>query len=209
MIRRVRICIWRGGFFSLFLGSWFWVLGAVFFMLFLVSFFLLLSLCRFLCCSLWAVFFVLPFYLRCCLWTVFFRLFSSSRFSSSTSCFSLCFVFIEPFSSRLCLFLPGVLAPLTFFFCLITFSFLSSWVFCGPFSWCFFLSFVLFVLFSLVHFLCVVFFVPFALSRFIVRFILLLFFPSLSLPSRSSRLANVILRFRLPLSIDEPVCLPP
>ena len=113
---------------------------------------------------LWAVFFVLfpcVFLFVIFPWTVFFGLFSSSRFCFPlTSCFILCFVFIEPFSSRLCLFLPGVLAPLTFFFCLITFSFLSSWVFFGPFSWCFFLSFVLFVLFSLVHFLCVVFFVP-------------------------------------------------
>jgi hypothetical protein len=105
MIRRVRICIWRGGFFI------FWVhafLGAVFF----VSY----SLGRFLR-------------------AVFFGSFSSSRFfvSFSSSVF-VSFFFFVPFSSfrflrpllltvlfvRLGFFLPGGLALLTLFFWLVT-----------------------------------------------------------------------------------------
>ena len=169
MIRRVRIYIWRGGFFSS-LGFWFLVFG---FLRFSGPF----SSCFFLV----------------------------SFFSS--------LVFFVPFSSRLCLFLPGGLALLTLSFCLITFSFLGSWVFCGLFCSCFFLSVVLFMLFSFVRFLCVGFFVPlfrpFCFVSLHRSFYSPVFSPSLSLPSQSSRLANVILRFRLPLSIDEPVCLPP
>ena len=109
--------------------------------------------------------------------------------------------------------------------------------FCGLLSLCLLLvSFfyaVFFVPFSLDRFLSAVFFVLFSSSRFlrlasscfILRFVffaLLFVFlvpllvyssrslpPSLSLPSRNSRLANVIIlfgHFRLPLSIDEPVC---
>ena len=152
---------------NLYMEGWvfFWVLdfgflgfGSRFLHAFsLRRFFLLFSLCRFLCCFLWAIFFVLPFSLRCFLWTVVFRPFSLRCFlrpvCSLTSYFFLCSFLLSCFlpvsvsSSR-------ILALLTLFFCLITFSFLGSWVFCGPFSSCFFLSVVLFVLFSLVRFLC-------------------------------------------------------
>lgn len=163
MIRRVRICIWRGAlsFFFFWMGACF--LRAVFFASFslgcfiCVVFFGLVYSCRFFesgssgrflcavsfvlfysCCFLCLVFFV-PFYSCCFLWAVFFGSFSLGcslgrfirivffvLFSSScslppslfVSSFFL-FLCLVPFL-RLCLFLPGVLALLTLFFCLVT-----------------------------------------------------------------------------------------
>jgi hypothetical protein len=78
-------------------------------------------------------------------------------------------------------------------------------VFFGSFSS--FLRLVFFLRLCFFLFLRPVFFISFSSSTSTYRFIR----PSWFLPSWSSRLANVILlvgHFRLPLSIDEPVCLP-
>ena len=106
MIRRVRICIWRGGFFFWVLDFGFLGFGSRFLHAFsLRRFFLLFSLCRFLCCFLWATVFFALFSLDRCFSAVFFALFSSSRLFLHFLLLSL-FIFIELFSSRLCLFLP-------------------------------------------------------------------------------------------------------
>ena len=157
MIRRVRICIWRGGFFFGFLILGFWVLGAVFFMLFpcvvffavfFVSFSLLFSLGHFLCAT---VFFAL-FSLDRCFSAVFFALFSSSRLFLHFLLLSL-FVFIELFSSRLCLFLPDsrLANVILLFYHFFFFGFLG-------FLWAVFL-----VLLSFCCFIRAVFFGPFSL----------------------------------------------
>ena len=201
MIRRVRICIWRGGFF--------------FFLLDLLG---LLRFCGHLCALFFALFSLDRF-----LWAVFFGPFS---LLFSSSCFSSCFFlslghFLRPARRFFVPFFPPSLSLPSrrsrlanvillfdhfFFFGFLGFLWADLFVLL---SFHCFISAIFFSPFSLCRFLRPRFFVPFALSRFIVRFIRLVFFPSLSLPSRIFRLANVILRFRLPLSIDEPVCLPP